>query len=118
MSFLAFSKATAKHRRDMREQARLASDFLKAMSHEGRFLILCLLMDGEASVSEIELMLDIPQATVSQQLVRLRLDGLVKARRDGRNIYYALARPEVAELIVTLSNLFCKTERRTRRGKD
>jgi DNA-binding transcriptional ArsR family regulator len=117
MSFLEFSTATAKQRREARAQARLASDFLKAMSHEGRLLILCLLVDGEVSVSEIEAKLDMPQAAVSQQLARLRLDGLVEARRDGRNIYYALARPEVMELIETLSDLFCKTERRARRGK-
>jgi DNA-binding transcriptional ArsR family regulator len=117
MSFLEFSTATAKQRREARAQARLASDFLKAMSHEGRLLILCLLVDGEVSVSEIEAKLDMPQAAVSQQLARLRLDGLVEARRDGRNIYYALARPEVTELITTLSDLFCKTERRARRGK-
>jgi len=117
MSFLEFSKATAKQRREARVQARLASDFLKAMSHEGRLLILCLLADGEVSVSEIEAKLDMPQAAVSQQLARLRLDGLVEARRDGRNIYYALGRPEVTELIATLSDLFCKTERRARRSK-
>jgi DNA-binding transcriptional ArsR family regulator len=117
MSFLAFSTGTAKQRREARAQARVASEFLKAMSHEGRLLILCLLLDGETTVSEIEAKLDLPQAAVSQQLARLRLDGLVEARRDGRNIFYSLSKPEVSELIGTLSELFCKTERTTRRGK-
>jgi DNA-binding transcriptional ArsR family regulator len=117
MSFLAFSTATAKQRREARAQARLAADFMKAMSHEGRFLMLCLLADGEVSVSDIEAKLDMPQAAVSQQLARLRLDGLVEARRDGRNIYYALARPEVTTLIATLDGLFGKAERRVRRAK-
>ena len=117
MSLTAFSKANAKQRREAREQARLASDVLKAMSHESRLLIICLLVDGEASVSEIKAKLDMAQAAVSQQLVRLRLDGLVEARRDGRNIYYALAKPEIAELIATLSGLFRRTDRRARRAR-
>ena len=117
MSFLAFSTGTAKQRREARAQARVASEFLKAMSHEGRLLILCLLLDGETTVSEIEAKLDLPQAAVSQQLARLRLDGLVEARRDGRNIYYALAKPEIAELIAALSGLFRRTDRRARRAR-
>jgi DNA-binding transcriptional ArsR family regulator len=112
MSLLAFSTATAKHRREARVKARLASEFLKAMSHEGRLLMLCLLAKGETTVSEIEAKLDMPQAAVSQQLARLRLDGLVAARRDGRNIHYTLARPEVTALIGAIDNLFSKTERR------
>ena len=66
------------------DQARKASDLLKALSHETRLLILCLLSEGEKSVSELEDILDMPQATVSQQLARLRFDRLVTARRDGR----------------------------------
>jgi len=44
---------------------------------------------------------------VSQQLARLRADDLVEARRDGKNIYYALARPEVREIIAALHRAFC-----------
>jgi DNA-binding transcriptional ArsR family regulator len=108
MSFLAFPTATAKKRRDTRSQARNASEFLKALSHEGRLLILCILVQGETSVSEIEEQMDMPQAAVSQQLARLRLDGLVATRRDGRNIYYSIARPEITPIISTLQELFCR----------
>lgn len=118
MSFLAFSKATAKQRREVRAQARLASELLKAMSHEGRLLMLCLLAEGETTVSEIEAKLDMPQAAVSQQLARLRLDGLVEARREGRNIHYAVARPEVTSLLGALDELFSKQERRPARGRN
>ena len=71
-------------RDEMVAQARMATDMLKALAHEGRLLILCLLQDGERSVSEIEEIMDMPQAAVSQQLARLHLDGLVTARRAGR----------------------------------
>lgn len=117
MSFLAFSKATAKQRREARVQARLASELLKAMSHEGRLLMLCLLAEGETTVSEIEAKLGMPQAAVSQQLARLRLDGLVAARRDGRNIYYTVARPEVTALLGALDELLSRAERRPARAR-
>jgi DNA-binding transcriptional ArsR family regulator len=93
--------------------AREASEFLKALSHEARLMILCLLIDGEKSVTEIEQMLSLRQPAVSQQLARLRGDGLVEARRDGKNIYYSLARTEVREVIEALHRAFCKP-RRTR----
>ena len=64
------------------EQARKASELLKALSHEGRLLILCLLAEGEKSVSELEDAMKLPQAAVSQQLARLRFDRLVNTRRD------------------------------------
>lgn len=93
------------------EQARKASDLLKALSHETRLLILCLLSEGEKSVSELEDILDMPQATVSQQLARLRFDRLVTARRDGRMIYYSIVDEEVSSVIETLYGLFCQPVR-------
>lgn len=88
--------------------AKQASDLLKAMSHETRLIILCLLMEGEKSVSEIEVFLALPQASVSQQLARLRFDRLVASRRDGRSIYYRISSPEVAAVIGTLYEIYCK----------
>ncbi|OQM73553.1 ArsR/SmtB family transcription factor [Manganibacter manganicus] len=89
------------------DQARKASDLLKALSHESRLLILCLLAEGEKSVSELEDIMKMPQAAVSQQLARLRFDSLVNTRRDGRTIYYSIASAEVSSVIATLYELFC-----------
>lgn len=91
----------------MGENARKASDFLKALSHETRLLILCLLVDGEKTVNELEQILDLRQAAVSQQLARLRADDLVSARRNGKSVHYSLARPEVVEIISALYRAFC-----------
>jgi DNA-binding transcriptional ArsR family regulator len=84
-------------------QAREASELLKALAHEGRLLILCLLAEGEKSVSELEEAMRLPQAAVSQQLARLRFDRLV---------YYSIASKEVSSVIETLYNLFCAPVRR------
>jgi len=91
--------------------AREASKFLKALSHEARLVILCLLVEGEKSVSEIEQLLSLRQPAVSQQLARLRSDKLLETRRDGKNVYYSLARPEVREIIAALHAAFCRPRR-------
>jgi len=93
--------------------ARQASELLKALSHEVRLLILCFLIEGEKSVGEIEKLLDLRQPAVSQQLARLRADGLVETRRNGKSIYYSLARSEVRDVIGVLHDAFCKP-RKTR----
>ena len=90
------------------EQARKAGELLKALSHETRLLILCLLTEGEKSVSELEQIMSMPQAAVSQQLARLRLDRLVIARRDGRQIFYRIASDEISTIIEQLYDMFCK----------
>ena len=68
----------------MMRNAMRASNFLKAISHEGRLMILCHLASGEKSVTELEDLLSARQAAVSQQLSRLRLEGLVTPRREGK----------------------------------
>jgi DNA-binding transcriptional ArsR family regulator len=92
--------------------AQEAAEFLKALSHEARLVILCLLVEGEKSVAEIEEMLSLRQPAVSQQLARLRADDLVQTRRDGKNIYYSLARPEVRDIIAALHTAFCGSRKK------
>lgn len=87
--------------------AREASDFLKAISHESRLIILCILAEGEKSVNELEDILSLRQPTVSQQLARLRTSGLVETRRDGKTIYYRLSDQKPKRLIELVYELFC-----------
>ncbi|MGB7205923.1 MAG: metalloregulator ArsR/SmtB family transcription factor [Anderseniella sp.] len=92
---------------DMMSSAKDATDFLKALAHEGRLAILCRLVEGECSVTELEDLLSARQAAVSQQLARLRLEGLVNARRDGKTIYYTIADERVKQMMVVLYDMFC-----------
>ncbi len=89
------------------ENATIASNFLKAASHEGRLLILCHLVSGEKSVTELEELLSARQAAVSQQLSRLRLEGLVIPRREGKAIYYRLADDRPKRILELVYELFC-----------
>ena len=96
----------------MVDNAKRASEFLKALAHESRLIILCILAQGEKSVSELEQELKLRQPTVSQQLARLRADGLVSTRRDGKVIYYSLASDEARTIIGAIYDVFCKKQRR------
>lgn len=107
---VAENAATGRHALtpdEMMEQAQSASNFLKALAHEGRLMILCHLSSGEKSVTELEQLLQSRQAAVSQQLARLRLEGLVSCRRDGKTIYYSLHDPKAARLIAVVYDMFC-----------
>jgi len=101
-NILRSRETSARRRRHARQRTRG-----QRVSHETRLVILCLLIDGEKSVGEIEQRLKLRQAFISQQLARLRADDLVGARRDGKNVYYAIARPEVIEIIDSLYRAFC-----------
>jgi len=94
----------------MLDNAQRASNFLKAISHEGRLMILCHLASGEKSVTELEDLLSARQAAVSQQLSRLRLEGLVTPRRDGKTIYYRLTDDRSRQIIEVVYDLFCRSD--------
>ncbi len=95
---------------DMAENAQSAAAFLKTLAHEGRLMILCHLGSGEKSVGELEALLDMRQAAVSQMLARLREEGFVATRRDGKTVYYSLANENTSEVIGLLHRLFCQSD--------
>ena len=95
---------------DFHRHACNAAEFLKAISHEGRLMILCHLVSGEKSVTELEELLSARQAAVSQQLSRLRLEGLVVPRREGKAIYYRLADDKPKRMLECVYELFCQDE--------
>ena len=92
----------------MADSAKAASDLLRALAHEARLMILCMLVEGEKSVGELEAFLEMRQPTVSQQLARLRADRLVQTRREGKTIFYSLASKEAEKVIAVLYDLYCK----------
>jgi len=101
------SGATLLSAEHMAPQAQAAAGFLKALAHEGRLMILCHLVNGEKSVSELERLLGSRQAAVSQQLARLRLEGVVACRRDGKAIFYSIADDKARRTVGLLYEMFC-----------
>ena len=94
----------------MAENALQAANFLKALGHEGRLMILCHLVTGEKSVTELEELLSSRQSAVSQQLTRLRLEGFVRPRRDGKTIYYSLTDDRPKQIMEIVYDLFCRDD--------
>ena len=86
--------------------AKQGADLMRALSHEGRLLICCHLLTGERSVGELETLLEMRQSAVSQQLARLRQDGIVAARRDGKTIWYSLASGRAHALLAKMHEFF------------
>jgi len=111
MTFPVFDGQIDESRFDqMMDNATIATNYLKAISHEGRLMILCHLVNGEKSVTELETLLSARQAAVSQQLGRLRLEGLVRPRREGKTIYYRLTDDKSRKIMALIYELFCKTD--------
>ncbi len=93
--------------KDMIPASELAAELMRSLSHPQRLLVLCALVDGEKSVAELRQQLAIDQVPMSQQLMRLRSDGLVEARREGTTVYYSIVRPEVLTIVSALHAAFC-----------
>src|SRR5208283_2964175 len=83
----------------LRDKAEQAERFLKAMANGHRLMILCELHKGESAVTPLQQKLGLSQASLSQHLARLRLDGLVKTRRESQTIYYSLVSDEVGRAV-------------------
>ena len=93
-------------RLDRKFDSDMAVNFMKASGHPGRLAILRYLSTGEKSVGMLETLMETRQAAVSQQLARLRQEGLVSNRRDGKTIYYRLADAQVERFVQMLQDVF------------
>ena len=85
----------------------MAARFLKSLAHRDRLKVLCGLLEGELPVSDIEAKVGASQSAISQHLARLKNEGIVTSRRDGRQILYSIADPTALGIIGLLSKRFC-----------
>lgn len=84
-----------------------ASELMKTLSHKDRLMIMCHLVAGEKSVSELAQLLDIPQSPLSQHLARMRQENLVNTRRSAQSIFYSIASHEAERMVEVLHELYC-----------
>lgn len=94
----------------MDAQAEQAAELLKSMANPQRLRVLCLLVEGERSVGEINREIALSQSALSQHLARLRADGLVHTRKEAQTVYYRLAEGPASSVIQTLHDLYCPGE--------
>ena len=91
----------------LREHAGRAAALLRALSNENRLMILCLLIEGERSVGELNAALPLSQSALSQHLALLREEGLVETRREAQTVFYAVTSEPAREVISTLHAVYC-----------
>ena len=92
----------------MQAQAADASRLLKALGNAQRLRVLCLLVNHEMSVSQInEQLPDLSQSALSQHLAKLREEGLVLTRREAQTIWYSLEQGPAQQIITTLYGIYC-----------
>lgn len=72
------------------ERLALVARRLKAMADPTRLHLLHLLAEGDHCVNELVARVGGTQANVSKHLAVLRAEGLVRPRREGMNVYYAI----------------------------
>lgn len=92
---------------EMQEHAAEAANLMKALGNESRLMILCLLIEGERSVSDLNEIIPLSQSALSQQLARLRQEGLVETRREAQTIYYSLTDGPADRVIHLLHDIYC-----------
>ncbi len=80
------------------ETALRLADFFSALSDTSRVRIIAALLDGETNVGTLATIVGISESAVSHQLRTLRQMRLVRARRQGRQIFYSLEDAHVADI--------------------
>lgn len=78
------------------------ADLFQVLANPKRLHVLRCVTEREKSVSEIlscKAFRGVPQSTVSQNLAALRQQGLVRARKEGTNVFYRLSDPRIADLV-------------------
>lgn len=91
----------------MRESANDACRLLKTLGNSDRLLLLCQISQSEKCVGDLESVLGIHQPTLSQQLTVLRNEGLVRTRREGKQIYYSLSSEVALNVMGILYKSYC-----------
>ncbi len=91
----------------LQSQAHIAATLLKTLANEHRLLILCLLSEGELSVTQINERVSLTQSALSQHLAVLREQELVQTRREAQTIFYSLQPGIAQQIIAVLHDHYC-----------
>lgn len=95
---------------ELSAHAQAAAGLLKALANENRLMILCTLMSGEISVTELNALIPLSQSALSQHLAGLREAGLVATRKESQTVYYRLVGTEATQIIAVLQSIYCPSK--------
>jgi DNA-binding transcriptional ArsR family regulator len=109
--------------RQMQRHAAEAASLMRSLANPHRLLILCVLSEGELSVSDLNRRIPLSQSALSQHLAVLRNEKLVRTRRESQTIYYSIVDGAAMDIVRLLHDKYCctpptkATRRRTTRTK-
>lgn len=106
MSAVLADRPTTQALSELEASAQSAARLLKLLASEQRLLLLCHLIEGEASVGDLAKYAKLAQSATSQHLAKMRAEGLVATRREAQTIYYWLADPAVVRVLDTLCDIY------------
>jgi DNA-binding transcriptional ArsR family regulator len=92
---------------EMQAYAADAAALLRSLGNEQRLMILCLLIEEEFGVGALLSRMSLSQSALSQHLAVLRDAGLVQTRREGLQVFYAIAPGPLQPLMATLHSIYC-----------
>jgi DNA-binding transcriptional ArsR family regulator len=99
-------RPSAEELAELEGHAQDAARLLKLLASEQRLLLLCRLVEGEASVGDLARRARLAQSAASQHLAKMRAEGLVATRRDAQTIFYRLADPAAMRVLDTLCEIY------------
>lgn len=92
-----------------------AAALLKSLAHPARLLVLCRLVEGEATVTQLQALGSLSMSALSQHLAVLRESALVRTRREAQAIFYSLADSPALGVMQALHDAYCAGGPRRRR---
>lgn len=93
-------------KKNSEEVARL----LKSVAHPKRLQMLCALTEGPKNVGELTQICGGAQSLVSQFLMRMRMEGLVEAKKEGQFVAYEIKDLRTLALMKSLFDIFCHSQ--------
>lgn len=93
----------------MEEKSRVIAELLKQLSNQHRLLILCALMQGPHTVSEIHT--HVPKITasaLSQHLHQLKMAGILNSEKQGMSVVYRIQDERVIALMNAIKTNYCE----------
>jgi ArsR family transcriptional regulator len=89
------------------KEIELTARRFKAVAHPIRLGIVCLLAQGERTVGDICNELGTTQPNISQHLIQLHNQDLLKSRKEANRVYYAIADQRLSDIIGMLQGIYC-----------
>ncbi len=90
------------------EKCEEVAGLLKYLSHPQRMILLCWIADSPKTVGDLQELCGMSQSLTSQVLAKMKAEGLVSSRKDGKFVTYQIEDQRVAKIINSLNKIFCE----------